>query len=119
MSTCEEENSDQADGSPKVPVLEDRCEVWCSDGEEGDETENSSCNGHSLHVVEWSRNGGLLALWKCSADPSVDRFRGLLSASCQYSLMPFKKHSLPSGEVKSCRGSIGLCVWTRGWVEDQ
>lgn len=119
MSTCKEENSDQADGSPKIPVLDDRGEVWCGNGEEGDETENSGCNSHSLDIVEWSRHRGLLALRKVSSDPSVDRVGGLLSVFCEYWSKVHENYILPSGEVKTGRISIGLCVWSRGWVEDQ
>lgn len=119
VSTGEQENSDQADGSPEVPILNNRSEVWCSNGEEGDETEDGGRDGYSLDIVEWSRYRGLLALRECSTDPGVDRVGGLLSTFCQHFPILYEYDSLPSREVKSCRSSIGLCVWSRGWVVDQ
>jgi hypothetical protein len=83
VSTCEEENCNQTDGSPEIPVLDKRREVWCGNGEEGNEAENGGGNGHAFHVVEWSTYRGLLALWKQSADPGVNGIGGLLSAFCQ------------------------------------
>ena len=62
VSTSKEKNSDQADGSPQISVLEKRRKVWCGNGEEGDKSENSGRDSNGFHVVEWSRNRGLLAL---------------------------------------------------------
>jgi hypothetical protein len=36
MSTCEEEDKDQADRSPEVAILEDRYQVWPHNAQKGE-----------------------------------------------------------------------------------
>lgn len=64
VSASEEKNSNQADGSPQVPVLEEGCKIWCGNGEERDEAEDSGCDGHNFHIIEWPRDWRFLSLRK-------------------------------------------------------
>lgn len=64
VSTGKEKNSNQANGSPQISVLEKRRKVWCGNSEEGDKSENSGRDSYRFHVVKWSGNRRFLALGK-------------------------------------------------------
>jgi hypothetical protein len=59
MAAREQEHGNQAEGGPKVAVLQDRNEVGGGNGDEGDATKNSSGDGDNLHPVEGSADDGL------------------------------------------------------------
>jgi hypothetical protein len=74
VSTCEEQNGNQADGSPEVAVLDDRQKVRRGDGKEGEDTDDSGCYGDDLHVVDWALDGWVRRVGEMAAEPCVDGF---------------------------------------------
>ena len=79
VSAGEKQNSDQADGSPEVAVLDDRQKVRRGDSEESEDTDDSGCHGDDLHVVNRALDGWVRRVGKMTAEPCVDRF-GLVGA---------------------------------------
>lgn len=78
VSTGEQKDRNQAQGCPKVAVLQERHDIWSGDGEEGDDTEDGGGYGNKLDVIEGTNDlrfrsvGGELAGY-----PLVDLFTGL------------------------------------------
>jgi len=54
VSTGEQKNSNKADGSPEVPVLQDGCDIRSGDRNERDEAENTGSDGNRLHPIKGS-----------------------------------------------------------------
>jgi hypothetical protein len=79
VSAGEEQNSDQADGSPEVAVLDDREQVGCSNSQEGEDTNDSSSDGDYLHIVDRTLDWWVRRIGKMTAKPCVDRL-GLVGA---------------------------------------
>jgi hypothetical protein len=59
VSTCEEQDPEQAHGRPKVAVLQDGNDVGRSDSEEGHDTKHGGGDGDDLDPVDGSVDGGL------------------------------------------------------------
>ena len=57
VSAREEENGNQADGGPSVPVLDHGQDVWCRDCEEGDHAQDCGEDEGDFEVVDWSDEG--------------------------------------------------------------
>jgi hypothetical protein len=122
VSAREEQNGDQADGSPEVAVLDDGQEVRCGDGEEGEDTDDSGCYGNDLHVVDRALDGWVGRVGKMAAEPSVDGF-GLVGAGRVVLGLSLYCHShgnnSPRKEIKSGRRRVGLRIGSSGRVEEK
>ena len=78
VSAGEQEHSDQAESGPQIAVLDDRHDVWCSNGEEGDESEEGCRNCDDLYIIDGSDDGGLRQVGgELASNPCVDLFGGL------------------------------------------
>jgi hypothetical protein len=73
VSAGEEQDGDQADGSPEVTVLDDRKQVGCGDGQECEDTDDSSRDGDDLHIVDRTLDRWVRRVGKMTAKPCVDR----------------------------------------------
>ena len=73
VSTCEEQDSDQADGSPEVAVLDNGKKVGRSDCQEGEDTDDGSRDGDNLHIVDRTLDRGMRRVGKVTAQPCVNR----------------------------------------------
>jgi hypothetical protein len=74
VSAREEQDGDQADGGPEVAVLDDRQKVRRGNCKEGEDTDDSSCYGDNLHVVDWALDGWVRRVGEMAAEPCVDGF---------------------------------------------
>ena len=72
VSTGEEQDKNQADGSPQVAVLDDGKDVGRSDGEECEDTDNGSRDGNDLHIVDRTLDRRVRGVGKVTAQPRVD-----------------------------------------------
>ena len=79
VSTCEEKDKDQADGSPDVAVLNQWCYVWPSNTYETNDTEECRGHGNIEHVVDRSMHLGVWAVGEMASDPRAYLFRRLRS----------------------------------------
>jgi hypothetical protein len=79
VSAGEQQDSDQADGSPEVAVLDDREEVGCCNSQEGEDTNDSSRDSDDLHIVDRTLDRWVRRVGKMTAKPCVDRL-GLVGA---------------------------------------
>jgi hypothetical protein len=122
VSAREEQNSDQADGSPEVAVLNDRQKVRRGDGKEGEDTNDGGCHGDDLHVVDRALNGWVRRVGEMAAEPCVDGF-GLVGAGRVVLGLSLDCHSdlddSPRKEVKSGRRRVGLRIGSGGRVEEK
>jgi hypothetical protein len=122
VSAREEQNGDQADGSPEVAVLNDWQEVRCGDGKEGEDTDDSGCYGDDLHVVDRTLDGWVGRVGEMAAEPCVDGF-GLVGAGRVLLGLSLYCHSnidnSPRKEVKSGRRRVGLRIGSSGRVEEK
>lgn len=73
VSTSEEQDKNQADGSPQVAVLDDGKHVGRSDGEEGEDTDDSGCDSDDLDIVDRTLDRWVRRVGKVTAQPRVDR----------------------------------------------
>jgi len=69
VSTCEEENHNQADSSPDVAVLDDWDKKWPGNGTKGYRAENGCSDGNDTSPVDWSLDGGMWFTWELACDP--------------------------------------------------
>ena len=79
VSTCEEKDKDQANGSPDVAVLNQRCHVWPSNTDETNDTEECSGHGNIEHIVHRSVDFGVWAIGEMASDPRAYLFSRLSS----------------------------------------
>ena len=73
VSAGEEQDKNQADGGPQVAVLDDGKDVGRSDSEEGNDTNDSSCDGDNLDIVDRTLDRWVRGVGKVTAKPRVDR----------------------------------------------
>jgi hypothetical protein len=73
VPACEEKDGDQADGSPKVAVLDDGKKVGRGDCQEGEDTDDGSRDGDDLHIVDRTLDRRVRGVGKVTAQPRVDR----------------------------------------------
>lgn len=66
VSASEKEDSDQADCSPEVAVLDDREDVWGCDREKTDRTGDSDNGRDDLDIVDGAHNRWVRRIWKVS-----------------------------------------------------
>lgn len=79
VSAGEEQDKNQADGGPQVAVLDDGKDVGRSDSEEGNDTNDSSCDGDNLDIVDRTLDRWVRGVGKMAAKPRVHRL-GLVGA---------------------------------------
>jgi hypothetical protein len=79
VSAGKEQDSDQADGSPEVAVLDDREEVGCGDSQECEDTDDSSRDSDDLHIVDRTLDRWVRRVGKMTAKPCVNGL-GLVGA---------------------------------------
>jgi hypothetical protein len=72
VSAGEEQNSDQADGSPEVAVLDDREEVGCSDSQECEDTDDGSRDSDDLHIVDGALNRWVRRVREMTTKPCMN-----------------------------------------------
>jgi hypothetical protein len=72
VSAGEEQNSDQADGSPEVAVLDDREEVGCSDSQECEDTDDGSRDSDDLHIVDGALNRWVKRVGEMTTKPCMN-----------------------------------------------
>lgn len=73
VSAGEEQDKDQADSGPQVAVLDDGKDVGRSDGKECDDTDDGSCNGDNLDIIDRTLDRWMRGVGKVTAQPRVDR----------------------------------------------
>jgi hypothetical protein len=75
VSASEEQDSDQTDSGPEVAVLDDWENVGRGDGQESENTDDSSRDGDDLHVVDRTLDWWVRRVRKMAAEPCVNRLR--------------------------------------------
>jgi hypothetical protein len=121
VSAREEQNSDQADGSPEVAVLNDRQKVRRGDGKEGEDTNDGGCHGDDLHVVDRALNGWVRRVGEMAAEPCVDGFGLVGAGSCVriVTTLSFNLDDSPRKEIKSGGRRVSLRIGASGRVEEK
>lgn len=79
MATGEEEDKNQADGSPDVSVLNQRSNVRPSNAYETDGAEECSSKGNVEHIVDWPLDLGVWSVREMTSDPGTYLFGRLRS----------------------------------------
>lgn len=115
----EEQNHDDANGSPEVAVLEEGENIGAGDGGEGDETEDGDGADDELHPVEGTVEGRGWGRGKMAREPVMDWFCAVCTVGDFISItalneMYLSRHGSPSGKVKANRETIWLGVDTGG-----
>lgn len=73
VSAGEEQDENQADGGPEVAVLDDGKDVGRGDGEECEDTDDGSCDGNDLDIVDGTLDRWVRGVGKVTAQPRVNR----------------------------------------------
>ena len=123
VSAGEEQDENQADGSPQVAVLNDGKNVWRSDSEEGEDTDDSGCDGDDLEIVDRTLDRWVRGVGKVTAQPSVNRL-GLVGTDAREMLvfrarMDMGTEYLPREEVEACGRGVSLRVGSSGGMEEE
>lgn len=71
LSTGEQEDGNQTDGSPEVSVLDNRQDIGGQNSDQGDGTHQDRNCRDEAHIVEGSNQRGLGAIRQVTTDPSV------------------------------------------------
>lgn len=79
MAAGEQEDQDQADSSPQVPVLDDGQDVGVCDGDEGEEAEEDRDGRANPAVVDGPADAWIVAGGELACDPAVHALCGLWS----------------------------------------
>lgn len=80
VAAGEEKDSDQADGSPQVAVLDNREEVRRSDEKEGQSSDDSGRDSDNLNIVDRADDRWVRCIGEMAAEPRVDGL-GLVGAN--------------------------------------
>lgn len=72
VPTCEQENADQADSGPEIPVLDEGEDVRCGYREERDQAENGGDDEGDFEVVDRTDERWMGDIWHLAGEPGVD-----------------------------------------------
>ena len=73
VSAGEKQDKNQADGGPQVAVLDDGKDVGRGDSEECEDTDDGSCDGDDLDIVDRALDRWVRRIGKVTAQPRVNR----------------------------------------------